>query len=222
MGAADDHAERHRAHRRRDGRRRGPSRCAVHGAGPGAPHLPDDERRQELARGRLQPAHEDDVLRDGEHVLMDDVGRGDGNARDALCDQHRQRDRTRCRRQSRHAARAIGRDGQGRVALRPARGAHGPARDRRRPRLRRRRGGHAARVRRRDRESALGDEPRRSSHGPPRDVRRGRQTVRGRQHGPLEHDGRARAPHTRGRTARQREQAVRVRTGGLARFKRRR
>ncbi len=77
-------------------------------------HLPDNERRQELARGRLQPAHEDDVLRNGEHLRVDDFGRdGDGDARDALRDRHRERDRARRRRQGRHAALDLRGDGQG-------------------------------------------------------------------------------------------------------------
>ena len=90
LGAADDHAERHRAHRRCHGRRRGQSRRVVHGTRPEPADLPDDERRQELARGRLQPTHGDDVFRDGEHVRLDDLGRsGGGNARDALRDRPR-------------------------------------------------------------------------------------------------------------------------------------
>ena len=38
-------------------------------------HLPDDERRQELARRRVQPAHEDDVHAAAEHVHEHDVDR---------------------------------------------------------------------------------------------------------------------------------------------------
>ena len=166
------------------------------------PHLPDDERRQELARGRVQPAHEDDVLRDGEHVRMDDLGRGgtatpemlyaintdnviapdaDGNA-GTLRAISVETGKAAWRYDQRAALMALLATGGDLVFGGDVAGA-----------LR----AFDAETGKVLWETSLGA----PSHGPPRDVRRGRQTVRGRQHGPLEHDGRADAAHARRRTA---------------------
>ena len=68
VGAADDHAERDQGDRRRHRRGDGESRRAVHEAGRDEDDLPERAGRQELARRRLQPAHQRDVHADAEPV----------------------------------------------------------------------------------------------------------------------------------------------------------
>ncbi len=85
-----------------DGRRQSHDQpgCAVHRPESGALRVPHDARRQELARGRVQPAHQNDVLPDAEHLHDRDLRRGGRDARADLRDQHPSRHHARHRRTS--------------------------------------------------------------------------------------------------------------------------
>ena len=94
--------------------------------------LPEPQRRQELAGGRLQPADQHDVLPAAEHLHDDDVADRSSDADIALRLQQPQSDRAGQRRQGRHDARDLGRDGQDRWKYEQRAGDDVARRDRRR------------------------------------------------------------------------------------------